>query len=124
MDTRSATRKVLIVDDDKAIRRMLNRALGFFGYDVIEATNGREALTLFNQERPDIVVSDIYMPVMNGIHLLRAIRKAQKNAKVVLMTGYGHFAQLAADENSRPDGYFEKPVYIPQLVATMEELLD
>ncbi len=72
--------KVMIVDDNKFDRMMLSKMLVFNKYDVVEAGNGIEALELISKENPDIVVSDIMMPEMDGFSLLREIRKS-KSAK-------------------------------------------
>lgn len=72
--------KVMIVDDNKFDRMMLSKMLVFNKYDAVEAGNGIEALKLISKEKPDIVVSDIMMPEMDGFSLLREIRKS-KSAK-------------------------------------------
>ena len=68
--------KVLIVDDNRLDRLMLSKMLSSNNYEVVEAGNGVEALELILSQKPDIVVSDIMMPVMDGFTLLREIRKS------------------------------------------------
>lgn len=69
--------KILIADDSRVMRQIVSRTLrqaGFDGHDVVEATNGREALDVIASEEPDLVLSDWNMPEMSGIELLRALR--------------------------------------------------
>lgn len=79
---------ILVVDDESEICDMLSRHFRFLGYDVDTALNGVEALEVMKQKRIDIVISDIMMPEMNGIELLRAINTSYPMAHVIMITGY------------------------------------
>ena len=74
--------KVLVVDDNRLDRLMLSKMLSSNNYEVVEAGNGVEALELISSEKPDIVVSDIMMPVMDGFTLLREIRKSRSSKEL------------------------------------------
>ena len=80
--------RILIVDDEPEIREMLSRHFRFDGYDVETASDGNNALTILEQQRVDVVVSDIMMPGMNGIELLRQIRKEYPMVHTIMITGY------------------------------------
>jgi PAS domain S-box-containing protein len=80
---------VLLVDDEEGIRKVLGIALADLGYDVIMAENGRHALELFQQNSPPIVITDIKMPVMDGIELLKTIKERQPETEVIVLTGHG-----------------------------------
>jgi EAL domain-containing protein (putative c-di-GMP-specific phosphodiesterase class I) len=83
-----ATRaRVLLAEDDAHVRRPLGRSLAAFGYEVVTAENGREALAQMNGAPFDVIVSDIVMPELDGIQLLRAIRERDTDVPVVLVTG-------------------------------------
>lgn len=84
--TTVARQRVLIVDDSVVVRDLLSEVLVTAGYHVEAATNGKEALTLLSSFRPDVVVSDVEMPEMNGFDLLQAIRSSSETLPVVLVT--------------------------------------
>lgn len=78
--------KILVIDDAKFIRTMLKRMIKEFGYETIEATNGREALDIICKDQPDIVITDIHMPEMDGIELLTVLRDTQTNVRVIVVS--------------------------------------
>ncbi len=80
--------RILVVDDEKEIREMLSRHFRFLGYDVEIAGNGKEALEMMEKIRCDIVISDIRMPVMDGVELLRQIQSEHPMTHVLMITGY------------------------------------
>jgi DNA-binding NtrC family response regulator len=82
-----ARRRVLLVDDELALRRVLRRALERAGFDVVEAPNGMVASELAGQSAFDLVVTDVHMPVMDGLELLRWLAAKQPAVPVVLMSG-------------------------------------
>jgi two-component system sensor histidine kinase/response regulator len=77
---------VLVVDDEALIRTMLVKYLRRQGYEVRAAQNGAEALALVEQALPDVVIVDIYMPGMNGVEVLRALRARQYRGTVIALT--------------------------------------
>ncbi len=80
--------KILVVDDESEIRTMLSNHFGFMSYEVHTAENGKEALEKMEQQRFEIVISDIIMPVMDGPDLLRSIKKNYPMTHVIMITGY------------------------------------
>ncbi len=82
--------KALVVDDSKFMRNALKRILEEEGWEVIEAENGEEALSLYEVERPDIVTLDIVMPGMNGIDMLKKLMKSYPFAKVLVVSALSH----------------------------------
>ncbi len=81
--------KLLLIDDEEGIRKLLSISLRNEGYDVITAENGKRGIELFEQEAPSIVLTDIKMPGMDGIDVLRRIKKINPDAEVIVITGYG-----------------------------------
>ncbi len=81
--------KILVVDDEPDIREALELYLSHMGYSVITAGNGEHALHLFNTSRPPIVLSDIKMPGMDGVQLLREIKREHPDTEVIMITGHG-----------------------------------
>lgn len=79
---------ILIVDDEEHICRMLTRHFEYLGYEVHTAGNGQAALDLLGQTKIDVVISDILMPVMDGVELLKVIRREYPMTRVIMITGY------------------------------------
>lgn len=79
---------IVLVDDDAALRSALSLTLGSAGYTVYEAANGQEGLSVIEAHHPDVVVSDLTMPVMSGVHMIAALREndATKHLPVIMMT--------------------------------------
>jgi CheY-like chemotaxis protein len=84
--TRGGAQTVLVVEDSDITRRMLVAAVGRLGYQTVEAVNGREGLDKFEAHSPDLVLTDLDMPVMTGIELLRALRQRGSQCPCVVMT--------------------------------------
>lgn len=82
-------KKILLVDDEDGIRKVLGIALTDMGYEVLLAENGATAMSLFKKERPPIVLTDIKMPVMDGITLLQQIKQDAPDTQVIMLTGHG-----------------------------------
>jgi PAS domain S-box-containing protein len=81
--------KILLVDDEEGIRKVLGISLMDIGYQVFGAQNGKEGLDIFRKEAPEIVLTDIKMPVMDGIDLLHQIKAESPDTEVIMLTGHG-----------------------------------
>jgi CheY-like chemotaxis protein len=79
--------KILVIDDERSIRQLLDAFFRRKGYDVILAENGERGLELFRQEQPDVIVLDLNMPVMNGLAVLRHIRDLNLDQPVIIFSG-------------------------------------
>ncbi len=79
---------LLIVDDEEEIRTALSRHFRYQGYETLTASNGREALDILAEQRVGVIISDIVMPVMSGVDLLRVVRKDYPMVRVIMITGY------------------------------------
>jgi len=88
--------KVLVVDDDGAIRNVVSQMLAVLGYEVLTATNGREAIDMFDSGREyiDLVVTDLRMPVVDGYEVIRRIWSISPNARIVCMSSHSPDANL------------------------------
>ncbi len=82
-------KRLLLVDDEEGIRKVLGIALADLGYEVVTAADGKEALHLFREQRPPIVITDIKMPIMDGIELLQKIKQDDSDTEVIMLTGHG-----------------------------------
>jgi DNA-binding NtrC family response regulator len=96
--------KVLVIDDEEGIRSLLDALLSRKGYDVVLASSGRKGLELFCRERPNVVVLDLNMPEMDGVTVLKEIRRTDAEQPVIILTG----ARTAdAEQNVREPGFTE-----------------
>ncbi|MEN9575159.1 MAG: hypothetical protein RL514_3014 [Verrucomicrobiota bacterium] len=84
--------KILLVDDDRALADMLCKALASFGYEVLRAGNGREALRLYDPQTVRLVLTDLIMPDMEGVELIVALRRRYPGVKILAMSGGGRNA--------------------------------
>ena len=81
--------KILVIDDEEGIRSLLDTLLSRKGYEVVLADSGRKGLEMFRRERPDVVVLDLKMPEMDGVSVLKEIRRIDLNQPVIVLTGAG-----------------------------------
>ncbi len=117
--------KILVVDDVDTIARVYTRFLDREGYEVRVAFNGEEALDVWEQFKPDLVISDIRMPKMNGFELAHELRKRNPSQKVILMTGYAEEAELLEQQKQHGFPFFTKPADLQTTLAKIvKEVLE
>lgn len=114
--------KILIVEDDLGISDFVNSELLHEGYETILAGNGREALELFEKEKPDLILLDVMIPELSGLEVLRRIRKIS-NVPVIIVTARGETYDKVNGLNSGADDYLSKPFEIEELLARMNAIL-
>lgn len=108
--------RILIVDDEPQILRMLRAALSANGYEVLSAGNGLEGFTAFEQLHPDLIITDMSMPVMNGLDLTREIRRVSKVPIIILSVRNMEPVKVDALD-AGADDYVTKPFTMPELLA-------
>ena len=114
--------QILLVEDDPSLRNLISHALAEEGYSVITASNGACALDLLEDSAADLILLNIYMPVMDGRGFVQAYRqKPGPHAPIVIVTGASHPAQRAAALDAA--GYLAKPFELNELYAKLEELI-
>jgi YesN/AraC family two-component response regulator len=101
---------ILLVDDEAGIRKVLGISLMDMGYQVLTAANGREAIQVFEDQHPGIVLTDIKMPEMDGIELLRYIKKHNPDTEVIMMTGHGDMDLAIKSVTYEATDFVTKPV--------------
>lgn len=112
--------KVLVVDDEESIVDLLCMIMKAFGGVVTcKAYDGLEALEIYHQEKPDIVFSDIYMPKLNGLMLLKRLREFNSEVPIILFTGYQHFKQMISSSGVKPNNFLEKPLNPQKVIEIM-----
>ena len=114
----------MLVDDEEGVRRFLGLSLMDLGYTVETAANGKEALQLFESFTPDIVFTDIKMPVMDGIELLKAIKDKAPDTEVVMITGHGDMDLAIQALKSDASDFITKPINNDVLEVALERARD
>jgi two-component system response regulator MprA len=115
--------RVLVVDDDKAVRESLRRSLEFNGYDVVLAADGAEALAGISAAAPDIVVMDVMMPRLDGIETTKALRQAGNDLPILVLTARDAVGDRVEGLDAGADDYLTKPFALQELLARMRALL-
>ena len=100
---------LLVVDDEAEIREMLKKHFSFKDYQVFTAENGQDALVLLDNTKIDIVISDIVMPIIDGVELLRSIRQEYPMIRVIMITGYVTMNNLLECMQLQADTVVYKP---------------
>ena len=118
-------KKILIAEDEPNIIISLEFLLQNAGYEVSVARDGREALRVIAALRPDLVVLDIMLPVMNGHEVCRRIREgaAARSTKILMLTAHGRESDVKKGVAAGADAYITKPFATRDLVRTVAELL-
>lgn len=114
--------KVLIADDESRIRKLVNDFLSREGYDIIEASDGKEALDTFYDRNPDLVILDIMMPKFTGLEVCKEIRESS-NVPIIILTAKDTESDELSGFSSGADEYISKPFSPKILVARVNALL-
>ena len=115
--------RVLVVDDDRAVRESLRRSLEFNGYDVHLAGDGAEALAGIGSVAPDVVVMDVMMPRLDGLDATRALRAAGNDVPILVLTARDAVGDRVEGLDAGADDYLTKPFALQELLARLRALL-
>lgn len=118
---------VLIADDEKLTRNTLKKTIPWqeLGIEAIfEATNGREAFELVQLKRPDIIITDIKMPHLNGIEFLRKLREGNWPSRLIILSGYANKEYLKDAIHLHVDGFIEKPLNPAEITAQLRSIIN
>ena len=115
--------RVLVVDDDRAVRDSLRRSLEFNGYEVVLAADGAEGLVAVGAQHPDVVVVDVMMPRLDGIETTRALRAAGNDVPVLVLTARDAVGDRVEGLDAGADDYLTKPFALEELLARLRALL-
>ena len=117
---------ILVVDDEVRMRELLSRWLELAGYTVHTASNGKEGLEQVRRQSPDLLITDVLMPVMDGYEFCRQTQKLA-DVPVIILTGQIDLSksrEIIRDMNLRVDALMNKPARMSELLAQVEALLD
>ncbi len=119
--------QILIIEDDTDFRQMLNIMLKQAGYDVIEASNGKEGLKMYDHNRVDLVITDVFMPEKEGLQTLFELKEQNHNVKVIAISGGGtreRYNYLDSMKDFGAQKVFTKPFVTEEFLAAIAKLLE
>ncbi|MDD3149973.1 MAG: response regulator transcription factor [Candidatus Gastranaerophilales bacterium] len=114
--------KILVVDDEASIRRILETRLKMVGYEVLTAADGEEALDIFNKENPDLIILDVMMPKLDGYGVTREIRRTS-DVPIIILTALGDVSERITGLELGADDYVVKPFSPKELEARVKAVL-
>jgi two-component system response regulator MprA len=115
--------RVLVVEDDRAVRESLRRSLEFNGYEVRLAGDGAEALATIGAAQPDVVVMDVMMPRLDGLETTRTLRTAGNRVPILVLTARDAVGDRVEGLDAGADDYLTKPFALQELLARLRALL-
>jgi len=115
--------QILIIDDEEAVRNVLEIALTEKGYEVAVAENGKKGLELFKKKRPEIVLTDVMMPEMTGLEFTRFLNEMNTDTDVIVMTGYGTEEVVIEALHAGASNYIKKPILFEDLFSIIDRII-
>ncbi len=119
--------RILIIDDHEEFRRMMERTLIQAGYEAVTAANGRKALAIYNQDTIDLVITDVFMPDMEGTETVIRMKEINPKIKIIAISGGGSRTNFDYLDTMKEFGAlrtFEKPFDSKDLLGAIRELLE
>jgi len=113
------TIKVLLIEDERIPREQLARVIREEGFEVLVAENGRIGLDIFKKERPEIIVTDVKMPDIDGLEVMHTVRRFSKDIQIILITAYGETDMVIAALREGALDYLKKPLDLDQLTLAL-----
>ncbi len=114
---------ILLAEDDDSMRRFLKKALERAGHDVVDASQGDEALTELQLREFDLLLTDIVMPVMDGIELARRAAEIDSSMKIMFITGFAAVALNAQEQAPEDTTVLSKPFHLKDLVNEIDRVI-
>jgi DNA-binding response OmpR family regulator len=124
--TESARKKVVVADDHPPTVKVIRKALEAEGYAVVAAANGPACLLAVENERPDLVILDVLMPIMDGVQTLQVLRtnEATRDLPVIILSIKGRETDISAGMTAGADLYLTKPFDVGELTSAVKRVLE
>ena len=119
--------RILVIDDEPQVRNMLREILEDEGYEVVDAADGKEGLKVYRNEPTDLVITDLIMPEMEGLGIIRELQRDFPEVKIIAVSGGGRVVQKDYLQVAQKIGAlhtFSKPIEINKLLTAVAELLN
>ncbi|HUN66562.1 MAG TPA: response regulator [Bacteroidota bacterium] len=118
------TSRILVVDDEDALRTVLSSELSSSGYDVTTATDGDEAITEVDNKKFHLILLDIKMPRVDGFEVLKYVKKNHPAVKVIMLTGFADLKNAIESKKLGAEDFVSKPYDLVDLLTTIERVLN
>lgn len=120
------SKKILVVEDNNKNRRLLVDILKYYGYEVIEAINGGEAIKFAREQKPDLILMDMQMPIMDGFTAIKILKSAPetKGIKIISITSFAMVGDKERILKAGADDYIAKPINTRQLPEVVKRILE
>jgi DNA-binding response OmpR family regulator len=117
-------KKILVVEDDEGVRKFIRMHLEFAGFHVVEASNGKEGLKKIEEEKPDLIITDIMMPEMDGAALYRKLKESKETSSIpiLVLTVQDSFEEVHQAYQLGVDEYLTKPFDPKLLIQRIHEI--
>jgi two-component system, OmpR family, response regulator VanR len=115
---------ILYAEDEIGIRENISDSLSYYVKNVYQASNGEEAFEIYLDKKPDIILSDIHMPILNGIEFVKKVRKLDRKIPIVMITAHTDKEYLLAAIEQRLEKYIVKPIELEVLFEVFEKCLE
>ena len=119
--------RVLVIDDDEQMRKLLRQVMEWAGYEVMEAEDGRAGMKMQQKLQADLVITDLIMPEQEGLETITALKNLYPAVRIIAISGGGRIgpeAYLPAAKELGADRVFSKPFDVKELAHTVKELLE
>lgn len=121
--TQKPKARILIVDDEPDLRNLLAHVLANAGYEIKEASDGEEAINNLKNQKYDLTLLDIQMPIVNGIQVLKYIKQNTLKTKAIMLTGYADLKHAMEAKEFGARDFIGKPYKIEDILSTVERVL-
>jgi DNA-binding NtrC family response regulator len=118
------TSRILVVDDEDALRTVLSSELSSSGYDVATATDGDEAMAAVDNKKFELILLDIKMPRVDGFEVLKYVKKNHPSVKVIMLTGFADLKNAIESKKLGAEDFVSKPYDLVDLLTTIERVLN
>ena len=115
--------KILVVEDDLHLRNIISKNLEKYGYDILQSSNGREAIEIYKNHHIDLIITDIMMPYVNGFALVKEVRYLNNDIPIIMLTALDSYADKEKSFNNGADDYMVKPVNMMEMILRVKSLL-
>ena len=116
-------KKILVAEDDNAVRESLERALRLEGYQVLVSSNGEQALEIASVTPPDLYILDVMMPILDGLSVCRTLRRQGDKTPILILTARHQVSDRVSGLDAGADDYLAKPFALDELLARIRALL-
>lgn len=114
---------ILYAEDEEGIRENIADSLGYYVKEVFQASNGAEAFDIYEEKKPDIILSDIHMPILNGIDFVKKVRLTNRTIPIVMITAHTDKEYLLEAVELHMEKYIVKPIELEELLDVLEKCI-